>query len=196
MKKKIFTLLVLFLSFMSLKAQQPYVGEIRMFAGNYAPYGWAICDGSLLSIAENDVLFALIGTTYGGDGQTTFALPDLRGRAPIHQGNGYVIGQLGGTETVTLTANQIPTHSHTGSLMLGISKQGGNVDTPVGNVTAVNPARGNEFSTVSNGTMATVSFSAGAATSITGGNQPHENMKPFVAINYIIALYGIFPSQY
>jgi len=195
MKKKIFTLLVLFLSFMGLKAQQPYIGEIRMFAGNYAPNGWAICDGSLISIADNDVLFALIGTTYGGDGQTTFALPDLRGRAPIHQGNGYVIGQMGGTETVTLTANQIQSHTHAGSLMLGVSNQGGNVDTPVGNVTAVNPARGKEFSTVSNGTMALVGFSANAATSAVGGNQPHENMKPFVAVNYIISLYGIFPTQ-
>lgn len=195
MKKKIFTLLFLSLCFMGIKAQQPYVGEIRMFAGNFAPAGWAICDGSLLSIADNEVLFVLIGTTYGGDGQTNFALPDLRGRAPIHQGSGYVIGQMAGTETVALTSNQIPAHSHVGTLTLGVSKQGGNADTPIGNVAAVNPTRGNEFNTVSNGTMATASFSAGTTTSIAGGSQPHENMKPFVVINYIISLYGIFPTQ-
>src|SRR5438093_4597758 len=91
---------------------QPYYGEIRIFPGNFAPAGWAVCDGSLLSISDYDVLFNLIGTTYGGDGQTTFALPDLRSRAPVHQGSGFVIGQAGGVETVTLTVNQIPVHSH------------------------------------------------------------------------------------
>lgn len=195
MKKNIIILLLLAMCFTGLKAQQPYVGEIRMFAGNFAPAGWAICDGSLLAISENEVLFQLIGTTYGGDGQSTFALPDLRGRAPIHQGNGYVMGQTGGTETVTLTTNQIPLHSHSALITLGVNRQGGNADTPVGNVTAVNPARGNEFSTVTNTSMGTVSFTPDANTSQAGGNQPHDNMKPYLAINYIISLYGIFPSQ-
>jgi len=193
MKKNIITLLFLAMCFSGLKAQDPYVGEIRMFAGSYEPAGWMFCDGRLLSIADYQVLFVLLGTTYGGDGQTTFALPDLRGRAPIHQGPGYVMGQMGGTETVTLTTNQIPAHTHTGVMTLGINHQGGNADTPIGNVAAVNPGRSNEYSTTSNAAMGTVSLTA--TTSAAGGSQPHENMKPYVVLNYIIAWIGTYPSQ-
>ena len=193
MKKNIITLLFLAMCFSGLKAQDPYVGEIRMFAGNFEPAGWMFCDGRLLSIADYQVLFVLLGTTYGGDGQTTFALPDLRGRAPIHQGPGYVMGQMGGTETVTLTTNQIPAHTHTGVMTLGINHQGGNADTPIGNVAAVNPGRSNEYSTTSNAAMGTVSLTA--TTSAAGGSQPHENMKPYVVLNYIIAWIGTYPSQ-
>jgi len=195
MKKNIITLLFLAMCFTGLKAQQPFVGEIRMFAGNFEPAGWAFCDGRLLSIAAYDVLFNLIGTTYGGDGINTFALPDLRGRAPIHQGAGYYMGQMAGTETVTLTTNQIPAHSHAGSLTYGVNHQGGNADTPVGNVPAVNPARGNEYSTVTNATLGTANFTATPNTTASGNSQPHENMKPFLVLNYIISLYGIYPSQ-
>ncbi len=194
MKKNIITLLLLVVGLIGLKAQQPYVGEIRMFAGNFAPSGWAICDGSLLSIAENETLFQLIGTTYGGDGENTFAVPDLRGRAPIHQGNGYFIGEMGGTENVTLTTNQIPAHSHTVRVTLPVSGEVSNADTPIGNVVGVNAARGNEFNSTSNVSMGKMSYSASPNSSVVGGSQPHENMKPFVAINYIISLYGIFPS--
>jgi len=193
MKKNIITLLFLAMCFSGLKAQDPYVGEIRMFAGNFEPAGWMFCDGRLLSIADYQVLFVLLGTTYGGDGQTTFALPDLRGRAPIHQGTGYVMGQMGGTETVTLTTNQIPAHTHTGVMTLGVNHQGGNADTPIGNVAAVNPGRSNEYSSTSNAAMGTVSLTA--TTSAVGGSQPHGNMKPYVVLNYIIAWIGIYPSQ-
>lgn len=194
MKKKILTILLLAIGLMGLKAQQPYVGEIRMFAGNFAPSGWVMCDGQLLLISENETLFQLIGTTYGGDGQTTFAVPDFRGRAPIHQGNGYVIGQMGGTETVTLTNNQIPSHSHTATVTLPVSGNAANADTPANNVAAVNAARGNEFNSTTNVNMGKMTYTASPNSSVTGGSQPHENMKPFVAINYIISLYGIFPS--
>lgn len=195
MKKKIFTLLLLSIVYMGLKAQTPYIGEIRMFAGNFAPSGWAFCDGQLLSISENDVLFNLIGTTYGGDGQSTFALPDLRGRAPIHQGNGYAMGQQGGAEQVTLTTSQIPSHTHAVILSLPVYAGAGNADTPIGNVPAVNVAHANEFNTASNNSMGTVDYAASSATTIAGGSLPHDNMKPYVAIHYIIALFGVFPSQ-
>lgn len=159
----------------------PYIGEIRIFAGNFAPAGWAFCDGSLVPISENDTLFNLIGTTYGGDGQQTFALPDLRGRVPVHRGNGAVIGQIGGVEVVTLTQAQLPQHAHP-----AIYAQGG---TPTANPTSGLPASGalNLFSAAAT--------PAGAATTSTGGSQPHENMAPFLAISFIISLFGIFPSQ-
>lgn len=168
----------------------PYVGEIRLFAGNFAPAGWALCQGQLLSIAENDVLFALIGTTYGGDGQATFGLPDLRGRVPVHQGTGpglstRVIGQLGGSETVTLTAGQLPAHSHTLSATTAAASSAAG---PSGSLLATS-------SVALYGTGAAASPMAGAAITASGGNQPHENMAPFLGLNYIISLFGIFPSQ-
>ena len=166
----------------------PFIGEIRLFAGNFAPSGWAFCDGSIQSIAQNDVLFALIGTTYGGDGQNTFGLPDLRGRVPIHQGQApglspRFIGQLAGTVSVTLTGAQMPSHTHA---MLAASAPGAAV--PTGGVLA-----GNTVSVY--GTGAPSSPMAAQGISAAGGSQPHNNMAPYLGVNYIIALFGIFPSQ-
>jgi microcystin-dependent protein len=165
---------------------QPYVGEIRMFAGNFAPSGWMFCDGQLLPISENETLFQLIGTTYGGDGQSTFALPDLRGRIPLHQGNGFTLAETGGAEEITLTTQQIPAHSHP---MLGTSNTATQTN-PGGQVVArfsqanIDPY----LEDVPSGNM--------AATAITtvGGSQPHSNFQPYLCINYIISLFGIFPS--
>ena len=170
---------------------QPYVGEIRMFAGNFAPAGWAFCAGQLLAIAENDVLFNLIGTTYGGDGQTTFALPDLRGRIPIHQGTGAgltprPLGEGSGVETVTLTVNQSPSHTHA---FMGTSS----------NASAANPANAVVAapSTIDLYRPATAPNAnlAANALGMAGGSQPHDNLQPYLCISFIISLFGIFPSQ-
>ncbi len=163
---------------------QPFVGEIRLFAGNFAPVNWMFCDGALVAISENPTLFNLIGTTYGGDGQQTFAVPDLRGRVPIHQGSSFVIGQVSGSENVTLTVNQIPVHSHPAQSASG----GGTSNSPAGNVCA--DWTGSQYSDVA----PTGQMKAGLLGS-TGGSQPHDNMMPFVGINFIISLFGIFPSQ-
>jgi|SRR5208283_260430 len=171
----------------------PYIGEIRMFGGNFAIQGWAFCDGSLQSISQNTALFQLLGTTYGGDGQQTFALPDLRGRVPVHQGqsgglSNYVIGQQGGGETVTLTANQLPPHQHTA---VG-TVQGASASNPANN------SWGNSSSVAANsfgpGTSANATMNAGSIAN-SGGNQPHDNMLPYLVINFIIALFGVYPSQ-
>ena len=167
----------------------PYVGEIRMFAGNFAPAGWSLCQGQLLAISENEVLFNLIGTTYGGDGQQTFGLPDLRGRAPIHQGPGFVIGQNGGSENVTLTATQLPSHNH-----LAAASGSGDVVSPDGAFWSTDPG-GNTaaYTTPPQGTPPTMA--SNAIGSSTGEALPHDNMQPFLAVNYIISLFGVFPSQ-
>jgi microcystin-dependent protein len=162
----------------------PFIGEIRMFGGNFAPAGWAFCDGSLLPISQNDALFNLIGTTYGGDGVNTFALPDLRSRVPVHQGPGFALAQSGGAETVTLTVNQIPAHSHVPQAK---STQGSQ-PSPANNVWAL--SSGNQYSNLA----PSVSMAPGAMGQ-TGGSQPHDNMAPFLAINFILSLFGIFPSQ-
>ena len=162
---------------------QPYVGEIRMFAGNFAPNGWMFCEGQLLPISEYETLFNLIGTTYGGDGQSTFALPDLRGRVPIHQGNGFTLAETGGVETVTLTVSQIPSHTH--PLLASTAAGGPNPATNVlATSTAVDVYR---ESTASN---------AMAAASITpvGGSQPHTNFQPYLCVNFILSLFGIYPQ--
>ena len=164
---------------------QPYVGEIRMFAGNFAPAGWMFCEGQLLPISENETLFQLIGTTYGGDGQSTFGLPDLRGRIPIHQGNGFSLAEGGGAEEITLTVNQIPAHSHP----LLASTGPGNLNSPGGNITAESAAVKIYFAD-----QATANMSANAVGPV-GGSQPHTNFQPYLCINYIISLFGIFPSQ-
>lgn len=164
----------------------PYVGEIRIFAGNFAPVGWAFCDGSILAISENTTLFQLIGTTYGGDGQSTFALPDLRGRVPIHVGSGFTLAQAGGVETVTLTTNQIPAHSHVPQAAIGAT--GNPANSPAGNVWS--GWTGGQFTT-----QAPAVNLNGAAIGPDGGSQPHDNMPPYLAINFIISLFGIFPSQ-
>lgn len=163
---------------------QPYVGEIRLFAGNFAPAGWNFCEGQLLPISENETLFQVIGTTYGGDGQSTFALPDLRGRIPVHQGNGMIMGQNGGTEQETLTVNQIQGHSHQ---FLGSSEnalQAGPEGRTVAAPTVIDLFRGNPPS---------ATFAAQSVGPV-GGSQPHENVQPFLCLNYIISLFGIFPS--
>ncbi len=162
---------------------QPYVGEIRMFAGNFAPAGWAFCEGQSMPIAENEVLFQLIGTTYGGDGQETFALPDLRGRLPIHQGNGFILAETGGAEEITLTVNQIPAHSHP---LLG-STQNATSQTPLNNVTA------KSTSNIYKETAPDTNMNP-AAIGPVGGSQPHTNFQPYLCINFIISLFGIFPS--
>jgi len=163
---------------------QPYVGEIRMFAGNFAPAGWMFCEGQLLPIAENETLFQLIGTTYGGDGETTFALPDLRGRIPVHQGNGFTLAQTGGSESVALPMQQIPAHSHGLIASAGKAMQ----DAPAAN-TLAQPKASNLYGVVAPDT-AMASQGIGA----TGSSQPHGNMQPYLCISFIISLFGIFPS--
>lgn len=166
---------------------QPFVGEIRIFAGNFAPQGWMFCHGQLLPISENETLFQLIGTTYGGDGRETFQLPDLRGRIPIHQGNGHVIGETGGSESVTLTQNQIPAHTHAAT---GATQNGVASTSPTGNYWSRDPGgQVAEYRNATNGSM------NAAAIGPAGGSQPHENMMPFLGLNFIISLFGIFPSQ-
>ncbi|MBX2928163.1 MAG: phage tail protein [Saprospiraceae bacterium] len=166
---------------------QPYVGEIRMFAGNFPPAGWMFCDGQLLPISENETLFNLIGTTYGGDGQSTFALPNMQGRIPIHQGNGFVLAETIGVESVTLTTNQIPSHTHA----VMASDSNGSTTNPSGAVLARNASADGYTSDTSGGLAA---LNAGMITP-TGGSQPHDNMAPFLCINFIISLFGIFPTQ-
>jgi len=167
---------------------QPFVGEIRMFAGNFAPAGWMFCNGALLPISENETLFNLIGTTYGGDGQETFALPNLSSRVPVHQGNfqgtPFLLGELSGTETVTLTLNQIPAHNH---LPQAQSANG----------TQASPANGFWANSAVAAFAAATPDTAMNPAEIgpTGGSQPHDNMVPFLAVNFIISMFGIYPSQ-
>lgn len=162
----------------------PYVGEIRIFAGNFAPAGWMFCDGALLPIAENETLFQLIGTTYGGDGQSTFALPDLRGRLPIHQGNGFILAETGGAEEITLTPNQMPAHAHA----VLATTSSGSVSSPEGSV----PARSITVDTYINDTT-NANFNMQAVLP-SGNSQPHSNYMPYLCVNFIISLFGIFPS--
>jgi microcystin-dependent protein len=168
----------------------PYVGEIRMFGGNFAPAGWAFCDGQLMPISENDTLFTLIGTTYGGDGQETFALPNLQSRIPIHagtaaDGNTYQLAEQFGTESVTLSTQQIPIHNHT----MVASTDGGTALSPGGNVMANSSAI--KMYTAS---APSIALHAQSITPV-GGSQPHENLQPYLCISFIISLFGIFPSQ-
>ena len=167
---------------------QPYVGEIRMFAGNFAPNGWMFCEGATLPISENEVLFQLIGTTYGGDGEETFNLPNLASRVPIHMGTGpdgttYQLGEMAGTEQETLTVQQIPNHTH----------------PPLGSNTAAaqNTPGGAMFAQAVNNPYAVVSpiNMSPQVVGPAGGSQPHENTQPFLCINFIISLFGVFPSQ-
>jgi len=162
---------------------QPYVGEIRMFAGNFAPNGWLFCEGQLLSIAENETLFQLIGTSYGGNGQTTFALPDLRGRLPVHQGNGGVVAQAGGAEQVTLTPPQIPAHSHAAHASAQDATQAAAGTRALARTRATNLYH----VAAPNATMAP------AAVASAGGSQAHGNVQPYLCVHFIISLFGIFP---
>lgn len=163
---------------------QPYIGEIRMVGFNFAPLNWAFCNGQIMAISQNSTLFQLIGTTYGGDGQSTFALPNLQSRMPIHQGNGFALAQAGGAETVTLTASQIPAHTHPAQ----VSSGGGTSNNPAGNYWA--NWTGSQYTDQG----ASAVMNAGA-TAPTGGNLPHNNLPPYVAVNFIIALFGVYPSQ-
>ncbi|WP_019962361.1 phage tail protein [Woodsholea maritima] len=169
----------------------PYVGEIRMFAGNFAPRGWAFCDGQLLAVSQNDALYSLLGTIYGGDGRTTFGLPDMRGRIPLHQGRGpglseRRLGSKGGAEKVTLTVNQMPSHTHN----IRANTQPGDSDSPAGRVfaeTASTPIYAED--------NPSVNFNSETITQ-TGGSRAHYNMQPSICVNFIIALFGIYPSRH
>jgi microcystin-dependent protein len=163
----------------------PYIGEIRLFAGNFAPVGWALCQGQLMPISENDALFNLIGTTFGGDGQSNFGLPDLQGRVPVHRSASMTVGEMAGVESVTLNTNQVAAHAHAFQATSALANQ----PTPGGNL----PAQ--------SGTMQwyladapTTQLSPDALLPFQGGNQPHENMPPYLVLNYIISLFGIFPT--
>jgi microcystin-dependent protein len=161
---------------------QPYVGEIRIFAGNFAPAGWMFCQGQLLPISEYETLFNLIGTTYGGDGQSTFAVPDLRGRLPIHSGSGFTLAQMGGVETVTLTTSQISSHTHP----VLATTNSNTAALPGGNLLASQP---DIYDQNKPGTT-----TMAPAISSTGGSQPHDNFQPYLCMNFILSLYGVFPS--
>ena len=165
---------------------QPYVGEIRMFAGNFAPAGWMFCEGQLLPISENETLFQLIGTTYGGDGESTFALPDLRGRIPIHQGTGFILAETGGAEEITLTVNQIAAHSHP---MLATSVPATS-SNPAARVVAETGTAGAFFYLED---TPTVNLAANAVSPV-GGSQPHTNFQPYLCVDFSISWFGIFPS--
>jgi microcystin-dependent protein len=174
----------------SVQDTSPYLGEILLFAGNFAPVGWAICDGALLSISQNTALFSILGTTYGGDGRTNFALPDLRGRVPVGFGQGsglssYVEGQAGGEETHQLSVNEMPSHNHSA----GADNGRGTSATPVGNLPAINNEGIQHYGASNNSAM------NAAAIGNSGGGQSHNNMQPYLALNYIIALQGVFPSR-
>lgn len=183
---------LLFIIYKPFFMQEPFIGNVILFGGTYAPQGWAFCDGSLMPISQYDTLFSLIGTTYGGDGQNTFALPDLRSRIPIHQGQGvglgnYIIGQVAGTETVALLPGQLPQHSHS-------------VLTNSGAANSLDPTN-NFLGTQSTlqeyipGASANSVMNAAMVANSTGGGQPHDNIMPSIALNYIIALEGIYPQQ-
>jgi len=154
-----------------------------MFAGNFAPAGWMFCEGQLLPISEYETLFNLIGTTYGGDGQSTFALPDMRGRLPLHFGNGFTLAETGGVEEVTLTVNQIPAHSHPLLASTTVATQ----ETPGNNVTG-------QSEVVIYGSSDPIGNMAAQAVSSVGGSQPHTNFQPYLCVDFIISLFGIFPS--
>lgn len=176
------------------RMSEPFLGEIRLFAGNFAPKGWAFCNGQIMPISQNSALFSLLGTTYGGNGQTTFALPNLQGRVPMHWGQGpgltpRSLGESSGVENVTLIGNQIPAHTHN----LSAAGTQGDQISPQGNVPAVifdnsgQPING--YSAAANTTMAPTTVGT------FGGSQPHENMQPYLAVSFIIALEGIYPSR-
>lgn len=166
---------------------EPFLGEIKLVPYNFAPVGWAFCAGQLMAIDQNTALFALVGTTYGGDGQTTFGLPDLRGRAPVHTSGSFPMGMMDGTEAVTLLSSQIPQHTH----QLHVSSVAGTDADPTAHFLGASGSKtlGKAYADTSDGTMNPT------AVGLSGGSQPHENMQPFLVMNYIIALEGIFPSH-
>jgi microcystin-dependent protein len=159
------------------------LGEIRIFAGNFPPRGWAFCNGQLLSIQQNTALFAILGTTYGGNGVSTFGLPDLRGRIPLHWGNNFTIGELTGEEQHTITFSEMAQHSHV------VSASSGDADSV--DPTGVLPAVGPSAYDPGNGPLVQMALAVGG----TGGSQPHQNLSPYLVLSFIIALQGIFPSR-
>ncbi len=163
---------------------EPFLSEIKIISWNYAPKGWAFCNGQLLPINQNQALFSLLGTTYGGNGQTTFALPDLRGKIPVHEGGGFILGQKGGAETHTLTVQELTQHIH----ILSGTNSDGSQAIPVGNLLA-------RSATQLYATPANLQPMNPASVTSTGGSQPHNNMQPYLTLKFIIALQGIFPSQ-
>ncbi len=166
---------------------EPFLSEIRIMSFPFAPKGWALCNGQLLPINQNQALFALLGTTFGGDGHVNFALPDLRGRAPVHAGNGHTLGEWGGEQAHTLSIAELPTHSHS----LNISNNPGSPQFTGANNMLSNSGDEKHFTTTG-----TNLYALQHSTIInTGGNQPHLNMQPFLTLNFCIALQGIFPSQ-
>ncbi len=186
--------LVLFAYCTTSFAQNNYVGEIKMFAGNFAPTGWALCDGSLLPISQNTALFSILGTSYGGDGKSTFALPDLRGRVPMNFGNGpgltpRNLGDVGGQETVSLTVAQMPAHTHTASL--AVDSTVATTDNPKNALPGRNASATPTYGKTANATTATSSITLSSS----GGGQPHPTLPPFQCVNFIIALQGIFPAR-
>jgi microcystin-dependent protein len=193
-----FTLAVFAFCFFSriadVNAQNNYLGEIKMFAGNFAPTGWAFCDGSLLQISQNTALFSLLGTTYGGNGTSTFALPDLRGRVPVDAGTGTgltvrAVGDTGGVETVTLSIAQMPSHAH--AVTASVDSTVATSDSPQKAL----PAR-NASATPTYGKTVNAALAPGAVVvAMAGGSQPHQNMPPYACVNFIIALQGIFPAR-
>lgn len=185
---------------------EPLIGQIMMFAGNFEPRGWAFCNGQLLAISQNSALFSILGTTYGGDGRTTFALPDLRGRCPIHPGTGpglthRSLGQLGGTENNTLNVTQLPAHDHQASGHVNASNTTGNTNSPAGTSFAVSETQIDRSTTANTNSYTNAAADTAMANNVsvnvglTGGNQAVNNMQPFLGVNYIIALQGIFPSR-
>jgi microcystin-dependent protein len=177
----------------------PYIGEIRIFAGNFAPANWAFCNGQLLSIAQNTALFSILGTTYGGDGQATFGVPDLRGRGPVHQGQGpgltnRVIGELEGTEAVTLITLQMPVHNHSAAVTVNSSARA-DTSSPAGAVFADTSGLSNDYAAAPDGSTVMNTGMEVLTDGIAGGSLPHENIQPYLCINFIIALQGIFPAR-
>ncbi|HEU5011792.1 MAG TPA: tail fiber protein [Roseiflexaceae bacterium] len=178
---------------------EPFLGEIRLFAGNFAPVGWALCQGQLLSISQNTALFSILGTTYGGNGQTTFGLPDLRGRVPLGWGQGpglpaVNLGEMAGSPTHTMIITEMPAHNHTAQTAINASSSGGNTPNPANNYPAASTTRDNVYTSgASNSTMNT--GAAQTTVGVAGGSQPFSIMQPYLGINFIIALEGIYPSR-
>jgi microcystin-dependent protein len=169
---------------------EPFIGEIKMFAGNFAPKGWAFCNGQVLPLAQNQALFAILGTTYGGNGVNNFALPNLQASVPIHFGQGaglppFVLGQTGGEESHTLTSNEIPNHTHT----VNAVSDPGNINVPTNALWATSVARVSQYGPTTDTTMSSAALGPG------GSSLPHENRQPYLTVNFIIALVGIFPSR-